>query len=140
MVIFTANSLGGSESYLHAVQNNVDMFRALVPALGHYSQHAVLLVASQPGKGFISIQMMFPIISIVAIAGFKKLLYKGIFSKTALTRDSLYNYILLTITTYNCYHQDYRSQLFMKYCQETSFQQVRETGVEVWHWQSCIHT
>lgn len=48
MVIFTANSLGGSESYLHAVQSNVDMFRALVPALGHYSQHAVLLVASQP--------------------------------------------------------------------------------------------
>ncbi|XP_057612561.1 ubiquitin-conjugating enzyme E2 variant 3 isoform X1 [Chionomys nivalis] len=48
VVIFTANSLGGSESYLHAVQSNVDMFRALVPALGHYSQHAVLLVASQP--------------------------------------------------------------------------------------------
>ncbi|KAL6038059.1 hypothetical protein STEG23_031091, partial [Scotinomys teguina] len=48
VVIFTANSLGGSESYLHAVQSNVDMFRALVPALGHYSQHAVFLVASQP--------------------------------------------------------------------------------------------
>ncbi|CAO2632660.1 Ubiquitin-conjugating enzyme E2 variant 3, partial [Lemmus lemmus] len=48
VVIVTANSLGGSESYLHAVQSNVDMLRALVPALGHYSQHAVLLVASQP--------------------------------------------------------------------------------------------
>ncbi|CAO2621734.1 Ubiquitin-conjugating enzyme E2 variant 3 [Lemmus lemmus] len=48
VVIFTANSLGGSESYLHAVQSNVDMFRALVPALRHYSQHAVLFVASQP--------------------------------------------------------------------------------------------
>ncbi|XP_029418742.1 ubiquitin-conjugating enzyme E2 variant 3 isoform X2 [Nannospalax galili] len=48
VVVFTANFLGSSESYLDAVQNNVDMFRALVPALGHYSQHAVLLVASQP--------------------------------------------------------------------------------------------
>ncbi|MEJ1286091.1 UEV and lactate/malate dehyrogenase domains [Cricetulus griseus] len=48
VVIFTANSLGGFESYLHAVQSNVDMFRTLVPALGHYNQHAVFLVASQP--------------------------------------------------------------------------------------------
>ena len=51
VVIFTANSLGGSESYLHAVQSNVDMFRALVPALGHYSQHAVLLVACLSTSG-----------------------------------------------------------------------------------------
>ncbi|XP_017381358.2 ubiquitin-conjugating enzyme E2 variant 3 isoform X8 [Cebus imitator] len=49
VVIFTVNSLGSSQSYLDVVQNNVDMFRALVPALGHYSPHSVLLVASQPG-------------------------------------------------------------------------------------------
>uniref|UniRef100_A0A2I3GC93 UEV and lactate/malate dehyrogenase domains n=1 Tax=Nomascus leucogenys TaxID=61853 RepID=A0A2I3GC93_NOMLE len=48
VVIFTVNSLGSSQSYLDVVQSNVDMFRALVPALGHYSQHSVLLVASQP--------------------------------------------------------------------------------------------
>ncbi|XP_069325779.1 ubiquitin-conjugating enzyme E2 variant 3 isoform X1 [Eulemur rufifrons] len=48
VVIFTVNSLGSSQSYLDAVQSNVDMFRALVPVLGHYSQHSVLLVASQP--------------------------------------------------------------------------------------------
>uniref|UniRef100_A0A8C5P0U0 Ubiquitin-conjugating enzyme E2 variant 3 n=1 Tax=Jaculus jaculus TaxID=51337 RepID=A0A8C5P0U0_JACJA len=48
VVILTVNSLGNSESYLDAVQSNADAFRALVPALGHYSQHAILLVASQP--------------------------------------------------------------------------------------------
>lgn len=48
VVIFTVNSLGSSQSYLDVVQSNVDMFRGLVPALGHYSQHSVLLVASQP--------------------------------------------------------------------------------------------
>ncbi|XP_017898657.1 PREDICTED: ubiquitin-conjugating enzyme E2 variant 3 isoform X3 [Capra hircus] len=48
VVIFTVNSLGSSQSYLDVVQSNVDMFRALVPALGHYSQHGILLVASQP--------------------------------------------------------------------------------------------
>uniref|UniRef100_A0A9L0JZN7 UEV and lactate/malate dehyrogenase domains n=1 Tax=Equus asinus TaxID=9793 RepID=A0A9L0JZN7_EQUAS len=48
VVIFTVNSLGSSQSYLDVVQGNVDMFRALVPTLGHYSQHGVLLVASQP--------------------------------------------------------------------------------------------
>ncbi|XP_036776042.2 ubiquitin-conjugating enzyme E2 variant 3 isoform X3 [Manis pentadactyla] len=48
VVIFTVNFLGSSQSYLDVVQSNVDMFRGLVPALGHYSQHSVLLVASQP--------------------------------------------------------------------------------------------
>ncbi|XP_055271991.1 ubiquitin-conjugating enzyme E2 variant 3 isoform X2 [Moschus berezovskii] len=48
VVVFTVNSLGRSQSYLDVVQSNVDMFRALVPALGHYSQHGILLVASQP--------------------------------------------------------------------------------------------
>ncbi|XP_045681620.1 ubiquitin-conjugating enzyme E2 variant 3 isoform X5 [Phyllostomus hastatus] len=48
VVIFTVNSLGNSQSYLDVVQRNVDMFRALVPALGHYSPNSVLLVASQP--------------------------------------------------------------------------------------------
>ncbi|XP_010613427.1 ubiquitin-conjugating enzyme E2 variant 3 isoform X2 [Fukomys damarensis] len=48
VVIFTVNSLGSSESYLDVVQSNVDMFRALVPGLAHYSQHGVMIVASQP--------------------------------------------------------------------------------------------
>ncbi|XP_060033041.1 ubiquitin-conjugating enzyme E2 variant 3 isoform X1 [Erinaceus europaeus] len=48
VVIITVNSLGSSQSYLDVVQSNVDMFRTLIPALGHYSQHSVLLVASQP--------------------------------------------------------------------------------------------
>ncbi|KAM5318902.1 ubiquitin-conjugating enzyme E2 variant 3 isoform 4-T4 [Glossophaga mutica] len=48
VVIFTVNSLGNSQSYLDVVQRNVDMFRALVPALGHHSPNSVLLVASQP--------------------------------------------------------------------------------------------
>ncbi|KAM6172615.1 ubiquitin-conjugating enzyme E2 variant 3 isoform 1-T1 [Erethizon dorsatum] len=48
VVIFTVNSLGSSESYLDVVQSNVDMFRALVPALAHHSQRGVLIVASQP--------------------------------------------------------------------------------------------
>ncbi|XP_066107184.1 ubiquitin-conjugating enzyme E2 variant 3 isoform X1 [Saccopteryx bilineata] len=48
VVIFTVNSLGSSQSYLDVVQRNVDMFKALVPALAHHSQHSVLLVASQP--------------------------------------------------------------------------------------------
>ncbi|XP_036115018.1 ubiquitin-conjugating enzyme E2 variant 3 isoform X5 [Molossus molossus] len=48
VIIFTINSVGSSQSYLDVVQRNVDMFRALVPALGQYSQHSVLLVASQP--------------------------------------------------------------------------------------------
>ncbi|XP_007953909.1 ubiquitin-conjugating enzyme E2 variant 3 [Orycteropus afer afer] len=48
VVILTVNYLGSSQSYIDVVQSNVDMFRALVPALGHYSQHGVLLVASQP--------------------------------------------------------------------------------------------
>ncbi|XP_045050005.2 ubiquitin-conjugating enzyme E2 variant 3 isoform X5 [Desmodus rotundus] len=48
VVIFTVNSLGTSQSYLDVVQRNVDMFRALVPALGHYSPNSILLVASQP--------------------------------------------------------------------------------------------
>ncbi|XP_061059105.1 ubiquitin-conjugating enzyme E2 variant 3 isoform X3 [Eubalaena glacialis] len=48
VVIFTVNSLGSSQSYLGVVQSNVDMFRAFVAALGHYSPHGILLVASQP--------------------------------------------------------------------------------------------
>ncbi|XP_054999312.1 ubiquitin-conjugating enzyme E2 variant 3 isoform X2 [Sorex araneus] len=48
VVIITVNSLGNSQSYLDVVQSNVELFRALVPALGHYSQHSILLVASQP--------------------------------------------------------------------------------------------
>uniref|UniRef100_A0A5F8GG56 UEV and lactate/malate dehyrogenase domains n=1 Tax=Monodelphis domestica TaxID=13616 RepID=A0A5F8GG56_MONDO len=48
VVIFTVNSLGNSHTYLDVVQNNVDMFKELVPALGHYSPQSVILVASQP--------------------------------------------------------------------------------------------
>ncbi|XP_068929092.1 ubiquitin-conjugating enzyme E2 variant 3 isoform X3 [Petaurus breviceps papuanus] len=48
VVIFTVNSLGNSQTYLDVVQSNVDMFRELVPALGHYSPQSVLLIASQP--------------------------------------------------------------------------------------------
>ncbi|XP_072475754.1 ubiquitin-conjugating enzyme E2 variant 3 isoform X3 [Notamacropus eugenii] len=48
VVIFTINSLGNSQTYLDVVQSNVDMFRELVPAVGHYSPQSVILVASQP--------------------------------------------------------------------------------------------
>uniref|UniRef100_A0A6I8NW91 UEV and lactate/malate dehyrogenase domains n=1 Tax=Ornithorhynchus anatinus TaxID=9258 RepID=A0A6I8NW91_ORNAN len=48
VVVLTVNSLGNSQSYLDAIQANVDLFRGLVPALGHFSQQSVLLVASQP--------------------------------------------------------------------------------------------
>ncbi|XP_074130602.1 ubiquitin-conjugating enzyme E2 variant 3 [Sminthopsis crassicaudata] len=48
VVIFTVNSLGNSQTYLDVVQNNVDMFRELVPAVGHYSPQCIILVASQP--------------------------------------------------------------------------------------------
>lgn len=37
-----------SQSYLPEVQINMDLFRALVPALLHFSQHSVLLIAYQP--------------------------------------------------------------------------------------------
>ncbi|XP_043829141.1 ubiquitin-conjugating enzyme E2 variant 3 isoform X2 [Dromiciops gliroides] len=48
VVIFTINSLGNSQTYLDVIQSNVNMFRELVPALGHYSPQSVMLVASQP--------------------------------------------------------------------------------------------
>ncbi|XP_078004761.1 ubiquitin-conjugating enzyme E2 variant 3 isoform X2 [Phascolarctos cinereus] len=48
VVIITVNSLGNSQTYLDVVQSNVDMFRELIPVLGHYSPQSVILVASQP--------------------------------------------------------------------------------------------
>ncbi|NXY90675.1 UEVLD enzyme, partial [Alcedo cyanopectus] len=48
VVILTVNSLGNAQSYLDVVQSNVDLFRGIIPAISHYSQAAVLLVASQP--------------------------------------------------------------------------------------------
>ncbi|NXG69706.1 UEVLD enzyme, partial [Baryphthengus martii] len=48
VVILTVNSLGNSQSYLDVIQSNVDLFRGIIPAISHYSQDAVLLVASHP--------------------------------------------------------------------------------------------
>ncbi|XP_074086246.1 ubiquitin-conjugating enzyme E2 variant 3 isoform X1 [Macrotis lagotis] len=48
VVILTVNSLGASQTYLDVIQNNVDTYRELVPALGHHSPQSVILVASQP--------------------------------------------------------------------------------------------
>lgn len=56
---------------------------------------------------------MVQIISIIAIADLKKkksqstVVNKEIFSKTALTMNSTYIHILVTVTPYNCYYQGY---------------------------------
>ncbi|KAF7245555.1 Ubiquitin-conjugating enzyme E2 variant 3 [Varanus komodoensis] len=49
VVVLTVNSLGNAESYLDVVQNNVELFRGIIPSVAQYSPHSVLLVASQPG-------------------------------------------------------------------------------------------
>lgn len=49
VVVLTINSLGNTQSYLDLVQNNVELFRSIIPSVAHYSQHSILLVASQPG-------------------------------------------------------------------------------------------
>lgn len=49
LVVLTANFLGNAQSYLEVVQSNVELFRGIIPSIAHYSQHSVLLVASQPG-------------------------------------------------------------------------------------------
>ncbi|XP_064921300.1 ubiquitin-conjugating enzyme E2 variant 3 isoform X2 [Columba livia] len=48
VVVLTVNSLGNAQTYLDVVQSNVDLFRGVIPAISHYSQNTVLLVASHP--------------------------------------------------------------------------------------------
>ncbi|KAM6360673.1 ubiquitin-conjugating enzyme E2 variant 3 isoform 2-T2 [Alca torda] len=48
VVVLTVNSLGNAQTYLDVIQSNVDLFRGIVPAISHYSQNTVLLVASHP--------------------------------------------------------------------------------------------
>ncbi|KAM3856694.1 ubiquitin-conjugating enzyme E2 variant 3 isoform 2-T2 [Vipera latastei] len=48
LVVLTVNFLGNAQSYLEVVQSNVELFRGIIPSIAHYSQHSVLLVASQP--------------------------------------------------------------------------------------------
>ncbi|XP_008938490.1 PREDICTED: ubiquitin-conjugating enzyme E2 variant 3-like, partial [Merops nubicus] len=48
VVILTVNSLGNAQTYLDVLQSNVDLLRGIIPALSHYSQNTVLLVASHP--------------------------------------------------------------------------------------------
>ncbi|XP_035183537.1 ubiquitin-conjugating enzyme E2 variant 3 isoform X3 [Oxyura jamaicensis] len=48
VVVLTVNSLGSAQTYLDVIQSNVDLFRGFIPAVSHYSQNSVLLVASHP--------------------------------------------------------------------------------------------
>ncbi|XP_078076646.1 ubiquitin-conjugating enzyme E2 variant 3 [Mustelus asterias] len=48
VVIVTANTWGGEESYLKALQSNVDLFRTIIPNTVRYSPNCVLIIASQP--------------------------------------------------------------------------------------------
>ncbi|XP_067849861.1 ubiquitin-conjugating enzyme E2 variant 3 isoform X2 [Heptranchias perlo] len=48
VVIVTANTWGGEESYLKAIQSNVDLFRTIVSNTVRYSPNCVLIIASQP--------------------------------------------------------------------------------------------
>ncbi|KAI6068411.1 Ubiquitin-conjugating enzyme E2 variant 3 isoform X1 [Aix galericulata] len=48
VVVLTVNSLGSAQTYLDVIQSNVDLFRGIIPAVSHYSQNSVLLVASHP--------------------------------------------------------------------------------------------
>uniref|UniRef100_UPI00398F830F sperm-specific sodium:proton exchanger-like isoform X2 n=1 Tax=Pristiophorus japonicus TaxID=55135 RepID=UPI00398F830F len=48
VVIVTANTWGGEESYLQALQSNVDLFRTIIPNTVRYSPNCVLIIASQP--------------------------------------------------------------------------------------------
>ncbi|NXP21902.1 UEVLD enzyme, partial [Scytalopus superciliaris] len=48
IVVLTVNYLGNAQTYLDVIQSNVDLFRGIIPAISHYSQNAVLLVASHP--------------------------------------------------------------------------------------------
>ncbi|XP_054826483.1 ubiquitin-conjugating enzyme E2 variant 3 isoform X2 [Eublepharis macularius] len=48
VVVLTVNYIGNAQSYLDVVQNNVDLFRGIIPSVAHYSQNCILLVASHP--------------------------------------------------------------------------------------------
>ncbi|XP_030056973.1 ubiquitin-conjugating enzyme E2 variant 3 isoform X2 [Microcaecilia unicolor] len=48
VVVFTVNSWSSTQSYLSVLQSNVELYREIVPAVAHYGQNSVLLVASQP--------------------------------------------------------------------------------------------
>ncbi|XP_064513570.1 ubiquitin-conjugating enzyme E2 variant 3 isoform X3 [Pseudopipra pipra] len=48
VVVVTVNSLGNAQTYLDVIQSNVDLFKGIIPAIAHYNQNAVLLVASHP--------------------------------------------------------------------------------------------
>ncbi|XP_078405136.1 ubiquitin-conjugating enzyme E2 variant 3 isoform X1 [Cetorhinus maximus] len=48
VVIVTANTWGGEESYLKALQSNVDLFRTIIPSTVRYSPNCILIIASQP--------------------------------------------------------------------------------------------
>ncbi|NXA37639.1 UEVLD enzyme, partial [Eudromia elegans] len=48
VVVLTVNSLGNAQTYLDVIQSNVELFRGIIPAISHYSQNSVLLVASHP--------------------------------------------------------------------------------------------
>lgn len=56
-MVLTVNSLGNAQTYLDVIQSNVDLFRGIIPAISHYSQNSVLLVASQPGV--LALHLMF---------------------------------------------------------------------------------
>ncbi|KAM4734827.1 ubiquitin-conjugating enzyme E2 variant 3 [Anableps anableps] len=48
VIVVTANSWSSEESYVKVVQTNVDLYRGIIPNLGHHSPNAILLIASQP--------------------------------------------------------------------------------------------
>ncbi|NWX97528.1 UEVLD enzyme, partial [Nothoprocta ornata] len=48
VVVLTVNSLGNAQTYRDVIQSNVELFRGIIPAISHYSQNSVLLVASHP--------------------------------------------------------------------------------------------
>ncbi|XP_030056975.1 ubiquitin-conjugating enzyme E2 variant 3 isoform X4 [Microcaecilia unicolor] len=52
VVVFTVNSWSSTQSYLSVLQSNVELYREIVPAVAHYGQNSVLLVASQPVPAF----------------------------------------------------------------------------------------
>ncbi|XP_067902222.1 ubiquitin-conjugating enzyme E2 variant 3 [Heterodontus francisci] len=48
VVIVTTNTWASEESYLKALQSNVDLFRTVIPNMVQYSPNCVLIIASQP--------------------------------------------------------------------------------------------
>ncbi|KAJ4938489.1 hypothetical protein JOQ06_003106 [Pogonophryne albipinna] len=48
VVVVTANSWSSEQSYASVVQNNVDMYRGIIPTVAQLSPNAVMLIASQP--------------------------------------------------------------------------------------------